>query len=393
MTSLQRPRTPVDIYPDQRYGFEPPLDPFELHQPLDGSPARWHAAYSQNALTQSIRYPRHEQMRRNPELHAQLDVMVGSLDRVQEQALALQRATGRVPTDHHDINRRLRSDLEQELLEMSSKIDGLGLTVAALVQSLVGLGASAFNWTEGLGTPRRTGLAELVLAYAQPCSHIDPRLQDLCSDLSLELAKERLDDLPAKPWEDHGRSAPPGGAVPSSPQKSKFQTKNAVQGSLNAWKDGEHVVNLSRGIDPRKVSRLKVTILTADGLRKADVKGNSDPYCICEIPGKKNTSYQTPTVQNTQTPTWNHAFFCEHTRGDSLKFTVYDADRGRIDAPLGVVTLDEKKFWPAGFHGDLNLEKGGKGSKNPKVKVKVEVLEHAEDNGEPQPELSPGKKK
>jgi len=389
-----------DIFPDARYGFEPALDVYELHRPGDGGPARWHAAYSQNALAESIRAPRHEQSRRNPELHAQMDVMAQSLDRVQEQALALQRATGRIPGQ--DV--RTKADLELELQALSSQVDGLSLTVGALVQSLVGLGASSFNWSEGLGTPRRKSLAELVLAYTQPCSHIDPRLQDLCADLSVELAKERLDDIPVKPWDvisNHrngrspsrdGRSPPPGGPQPASPQKSKFQVKGAVQGSLKAWKDLDQTsggqttgTQFFEELQGKAPSRLKITILHAQGLRKEGA--TSDPYCTCEVPGKKGTKVQTKTVKNTQTPTWNHAFFCEHAKGDSLRFTVWDDERR--DKVLGLVTLTESEFYPRGFHGELDLEKGGYLSKDPKLKVKIEVVEEGLESREPQPELSP----
>merc|ERR1711971_136268 len=128
---------------------------------------------------------------------------------------------------------------------------------------------------------------------------------------------------------------------------------------------------------PGSLSRIKVTIVHAQGLRKADVRGGSDPYCTFEVPGKKGTKVQTKKVNNTQTPTWNDSFFCEHALGDSLRFTVLDSDKGKDDI-LGVVTLKEKQFFPAGFYGELDLEKGGKGAKNPKLKVQIEVIEEAQ---------------
>lgn len=273
-----------------------------------------------------------------------------------------------------------------------SEVEGLSLTVGALVQSLVGLGASAFNWSQGLGTPRRKGLAELVLSYSKPCSHIDPRLEDLCSDLSVELAKEKLDGTPTMPWDitsnpRDGRSPPRGAFQASSPQKSKFQVKGVVQGSLQAWKETDEgaLQKTTQRMIASQLSRLKITIVHAQGLKNAGAA-----YCICEVPGKTGAKIQTPKIKSTQSPTWNHDFYCEHARGDSLRFAVRDSDSTRDDM-LGAVIIQEKRFFPQGFHGELALEEGEGGFATAQLKIKIEVVDEAPEDEEPQPELSPMK--
>lgn len=39
-------------------------------------------------------------------------------------------------------------------------------------------------------------------------------------------------------------------------------------------------------VEKEGVARLKITIVGASGLKKADALGGSDPYVICEVPGK-----------------------------------------------------------------------------------------------------------
>lgn len=230
--------------PGKGYGFEPPLDVYNVQFSAgDAGLNRYQAAYSANALNDTIRAPRYEHNRRNPELHAQMDVMSNQMEKLREQTAALRKATGEA---WGEPGLKTRHDLELELQALTLQNEGLSLTVGALTQSLVGLAASSFNWSEGLGTARRKSLTELLLLYSRPCAHIDLRIQDLCADLDVEMAKERLDDIPPTSWTlavtekplapkhplvRDGRSAPPG-EQPVTPRKSKFQVSNAVQGSL-----------------------------------------------------------------------------------------------------------------------------------------------------------------
>merc|ERR1719422_2163219 len=53
-----------------------------------------------------------------------------------------------------------------------------------------------------------------------------------------------------------------------------------------------------RSVDGRGNPKLMVTLKSARGLRNADFTGLSDPYCVCEVPGKPSTRIQTQIVDD-----------------------------------------------------------------------------------------------
>uniref|UniRef100_A0A7S4PU83 C2 domain-containing protein n=1 Tax=Alexandrium monilatum TaxID=311494 RepID=A0A7S4PU83_9DINO len=122
---------------------------------------------------------------------------------------------------------------------------------------------------------------------------------------------------------------------------------------------------------------LKVTIVSASGLRNADHlpgQGVSDPYCVCSIPGKPRSRIWTKVIDNNLNPVWNHEEkFHGFAVGDSLDFRVYDKDVGMSDDFLGKAKLVGKQFYPRGFDGELELQEAGKGI-HATLRVKVEVL-------------------
>lgn len=77
----------------------------------------------------------------------------------------------------------------------------LAMQVRALSQSLAGLSAKTFNWSAGLSKAMRRELVELILAYARPCGHLDPLIEEMLVALEkiscahLDLA----DDLRQRP--------------------------------------------------------------------------------------------------------------------------------------------------------------------------------------------------
>eukprot|EP00971_Amphidinium_carterae_P161164 3195444-Amphidinium_carterae.1 len=90
--------------------------------------------------------------------------------------------------------------------------------------------------------------------------------------------------------------------------------------------------------------------------------GTSDPYCICNIPGKtKVKKIQTKVMDNTVTPVWNHSDAMDgYQDGDALEFQIYDSDTANFDDVLGKVRLAPEKI-AQGFDGELQVEDAGKG--------------------------------
>merc|ERR1712232_140630 len=126
----------------------------------------------------------------------------------------------------------------------------------------------------------------------------------------------------------------------------------------------------------QEMVKIRLTIIGAFGLKKADMFDKSDPYCTCEVPGKKTVEVKTPMVANTQNPMWNHVCELEVSPGDALQFTVFDRDRDRNQKEsdfLGGVKLEYSQYWPRGYNTPMLLEAAGKGV-SASLAVKIEVL-------------------
>merc|ERR1719331_1661209 len=125
-------------------------------------------------------------------------------------------------------------------------------------------------------------------------------------------------------------------------------------------------------------STLRITVLSATGLRKADWLGKSDPYVIVQILGPDNSikeEFKTDTVKNTLRPTWNYQQdVLKYSAGDRLSFKVMDEDPWpKPHDFLGKAVLSSENFFPYGYEGALVLSEAGKGV-NARLQVKVEIL-------------------
>lgn len=90
-------------------------------------------------------------------------------------------------------------------------------------------------------------------------------------------------------------------------------------------------------------------------------EGVSDPYCICEIPGKACTKIKTPVVEDSLNPLWNfEATISDYSVGDSLEFTVWDKDEGKKDDLMGRAVLTSAQLVALRFEGELLLGETGK---------------------------------
>jgi len=134
-----------------------------------------------------------------------------------------------------------------------------------------------------------------------------------------------------------------------------------------------------------------LTIISARGLRNADFIGKSDPYCICDIPGRTDVSMMTQVIENNLNPEWNHeAEIMGYRVEDDLTFTVKDKDTLKSDDVLGMVTLTCEQFIEAGFEGELQLSNAGNTEAFLKVKIEIgEKVEPEPEQVEPAPILKP----
>eukprot|EP00420_Gonyaulax_spinifera_P011486 CAMPEP_0197938738 /NCGR_PEP_ID=MMETSP1439-20131203/118614_1 /TAXON_ID=66791 /ORGANISM="Gonyaulax spinifera, Strain CCMP409" /LENGTH=812 /DNA_ID=CAMNT_0043561819 /DNA_START=44 /DNA_END=2483 /DNA_ORIENTATION=+ len=133
---------------------------------------------------------------------------------------------------------------------------------------------------------------------------------------------------------------------------------------------------------------LHINILNARGLYNADgfLAGKSDPYCICQIPGKPHSKIQTRTMDNTLDPDWNHTgIIQDFEAGDSLEFQVWDSDTfPKPDQLLGQATLSPQDFadHPEGIAGVLELI-GGKATETSSLEIVVQLDAHQPDAVQP----------
>jgi hypothetical protein len=130
-----------------------------------------------------------------------------------------------------------------------------------------------------------------------------------------------------------------------------------------------------------KIARLAVTITSATNLRASDRSGNSDPFCICKIPGRPRSKYQTRVVNATLKPVWKEFYEIEDFfAGDQLEFAVYDKDVFG-NTLLGKTTLTQSMILPDGVNGDLELYDEAQPDGNPMLRVRVEVVDNLDPDG------------
>jgi len=145
---------------------------------------------------------------------------------------------------------------------------------------------------------------------------------------------------------------PPTGTLP--PSSFACGDDSPPDAPLDAAGQGSHIAFGSQ------VKRLRVMITSAEGLRNADWIGKSDPYCVCEVPGKPYTRFKTEVRSNTLEPVWNKQCDFDYTPGDLLEFSVFDKDIWpKSDDFLGSARLPAEHFYPNGFDGKLPLDDQG----------------------------------
>ncbi|CAE7210998.1 unnamed protein product [Symbiodinium pilosum] len=117
---------------------------------------------------------------------------------------------------------------------LAYELEVLRLQIAALAQSLAGLGACVMNWSLELALPRRHELADMVLRYTLPCEHLSKELKELCRDLqSMELfSEEKLPNLQDPRLQDRSEKAVEKPLTLGGLQQMLLQQKHAQEEHL-----------------------------------------------------------------------------------------------------------------------------------------------------------------
>jgi len=190
-------------------------------------------------------------------------------------------------------------------------------------------------------------------------------------DLGVEDASEY--SRPGSAKSKASRSEPLGGGYRRK-RLSKSQSNGRFEENLrDIGKNGDSDKRTDHGI------AIKVTIISANGLRRADwLPGEaSTPYCICDIPGKPASSFRTRVRERTLNPIWRHEqVLLDYEAGDSLTFSVFDKDWGKEDDLLGTIDFESTQFLPEGLTGEFKLTQTGK-DEPATIKLNVQVVARA----------------
>lgn len=102
---------------------------------------------------------------------------------------------------------------------------------------------------------------------------------------------------------------------------------------------------------------LKVAIQDARGLRCPDGVSELAAHCLCQIPGKPCSQFQTRTAIKALNPSWNEeGLIPGFALGDSLAIRVINrSNLPGLGGLLGKVTLDSRQFYPRTYDGEVHL--------------------------------------
>eukprot|EP00929_Paragymnodinium_shiwhaense_P110470 TRINITY_DN7750_c0_g1_i2.p1 TRINITY_DN7750_c0_g1~~TRINITY_DN7750_c0_g1_i2.p1 ORF type:complete len:617 (-),score=123.62 TRINITY_DN7750_c0_g1_i2:95-1945(-) len=118
--------------------------------------------------------------------------------------------------------------------------------------------------------------------------------------------------------------------------------------------------------------RLKVSILSAAGLRKADWFGLSDPYCSVYFDDEDEVRVKTQICKKTLNPSWNFSSEIKDYRGEAVVFKVWDWDMVGSHDFLGTARVQPEMI-PAEGTGllELPLQEAGKDEAYLRIKLNI----------------------
>lgn len=113
--------------------------------------------------------------------------------------------------------------------------------------------------------------------------------------------------------------------------------------------------------------RLGISILSA-----SELVAESEPFCVCRIPGKEKVEFETASLGEKVNPEWNSEHVIEDfPQGQSLVFEVVEM-RAQTRTELGRIELPSERFF-AGLDETLSLTGSASGSESATFGLRVKV--------------------
>ena len=177
--------------------------------------------------------------------------------------------------------------------------------------------------------------------------------------------------------------------IPGSPFKVPVIDPNQDNAALSGAANPLSGSGLSSD-DKLPNGKLKVKVIKAKELIKADLIGKSDPYVQI---GYGQQKFKTPTVKNSQEPKWDYELELDVPENNltEVKFEVFDADKIGKDKSLGIVRIDIGEL--AALHDAQGRWYSLTGVKSGKILLSADFIESDGDhqNGDPTKALSGSK--
>jgi len=117
---------------------------------------------------------------------------------------------------------------------------------------------------------------------------------------------------------------------------------------------------------------LKVQIIGATGLSEVSILKNVEPYCTCEISGKRASRVKTSPIGDKSTVVWNYETkISDYALDDSLLFCLFDRKDVNMEKALARATIRADQVYPNGFEGQIPFFMAAEGEASLQVKVAV----------------------
>ncbi|MCO5601508.1 hypothetical protein L7F22_055629 [Adiantum nelumboides] len=152
------------------------------------------------------------------------------------------------------------------------------------------------------------------------------------------------------------------------------------------------ILDEAKGVLQKPVGILRVKILNARNLKKADVMGKSDPYVKISL-GDKTLSKKSQVRKNTTNPDWNetHTLVVQDPSSQVLELHVYDWEKvsshdklGMQVIPLASLAPEESKLFTLNLR--KNMDDNDPSNQKSRGQLTVEVTYKAFKEDEPVPD-------